>query len=122
MGCNHKNNENTSYLLPIRECSFIGRWLWKGYGFLKQKTLKLPFQILFCFENSYSLFRLILWVLTIALLESYFSGIKVVSDGLHSQKQCIIIPSGMRQKRRQVYCFFICFRDVFDCFCGKAGA
>jgi hypothetical protein len=31
-------------------------WLWKGYGFLKQKTLKLPFQIFFCFENSYSFF------------------------------------------------------------------
>jgi hypothetical protein len=40
---------------------------------------------------------LILWVQAIALLECYFSGINVVSDGLHSQKQCMIIPSAMGQ-------------------------
>ena len=52
---------------------------------------------------------LILWVLTIALLESYFAGIKVVSDGLHSQKQCIIIPSGGGSSSKQVYCFLIAY-------------
>jgi hypothetical protein len=35
---------------------------------------------------------LILWVQTITLLASLNLPIDVVSDGLHSQKQCIIIP------------------------------
>ncbi|WP_269242731.1 hypothetical protein [Flavobacterium limnophilum] len=51
---------------------------------------------------------LILCVQAITLLELYYSGSNVVSNGLHSQKQCIIIPSAMGQQRRQVYCFFIC--------------
>jgi hypothetical protein len=66
--------------------------------------------------------RLILWVQGIALLESYFSEIKVVSDGLHSQKQCIIIPSVGGSSSKQVYRFFICLRGVFDCVCGKVDA
>ena len=49
--------------------------------------------------------------------DHYFIGIlnlaiNVVSDGLHSQKQCIIIPSGMGQERRQGYCFFMRIEEL----------
>ena len=66
--------------------------------------------------------RLILWVQGIALLESYYAANKVVSDGLHSQKQCIIIPSVGGSSSKQVYRFFICLRGVTDCVCGKVDA
>ena len=49
-------------------------------------------------------------------------AIKVVSDGLHSQKQCIIIPSVGGSSSKQGYCFFICLRGVFDCVCEKVDA
>jgi hypothetical protein len=58
----------------------------------------------------------------IALEEWCLSGINVVSDGLHSQKQCIIIPSVGGSSSKQGYCFFICFWDVFDCVCEKVDA
>ena len=58
----------------------------------------------------------------IALLECYFSGINVVSDGLHSQKQCIIIPSVGGSSSKQGYCFFICLVGCFDCVCEKVDA
>ena len=48
--------------------------------------------------------------------------IDVVSDGLHSQKQCIIIPSVGGSSSKQVYCFFICLRAASDCVCGKVDA
>lgn len=48
--------------------------------------------------------------------------INVVSDGLHSQKQCIIIPSFGGSSSKQVYLFFICLRGVFDCVCEKVDA
>ena len=49
--------------------------------------------------------------------DHYFIGIlnlaiNVVSDGLHSQKQCIIIPSGAWQERRQGYCFFMRIEEL----------
>jgi hypothetical protein len=40
---------------------------------------------------------LIFWVWNIALLECSILVVKVVSDGLQSQKLCIIIPSVMGQ-------------------------
>jgi hypothetical protein len=46
----------------------------------------------------------------------------VVSDGLHSQKQCIIIPSVGGSSSKQGYCFFICFVGCFDCVCEKVDA
>ena len=59
---------------------------------------------------------------TIALLEARSIGINVVSYGLHSQKQCIIIPSVGGSSSKQGYCFFICLLGVFDCVCGKVDA
>ena len=56
---------------------------------------------------------------TIALLEWCLAGIKVVSDGQHSQKQCIIIPSVGGSSSKQGYCFFICLRGDVDCVCKK---
>ena len=46
----------------------------------------------------------------------------VVSDGLHSQKQSIIIPSVGGSSSKQVYSFFICLRGVSDWVCGKVDA
>jgi hypothetical protein len=96
--------------------------LWKEYGFSKQKTLKLPFQFFFCFENPYSFLDLILWVQIIALEKWCLTGINVVSDGLHSQNQCIIIPSVGGSSSKQGYCFFICLVGGIDCVCEKVDA
>jgi hypothetical protein len=122
MVCTHKNNENTSYLFPIRACSFIVGWLWKGYGFLKQKNNITSIPFFFCFKNPYSFLDLILWVRTIALLESYFSGINVVSDGLHSQKQCMIIPSAVAVARSKGIVFLFAYWGFSDCVCEKVDA
>jgi hypothetical protein len=65
---------------------------------------------------------LILWVQIIALEKWCLSGINFVSDGLHSQKQCIIIPSVGGSSSKQGYCFFICLVRGFDCVCGKVDA
>ena len=65
---------------------------------------------------------MVLWVQAIAFLKYWNSAIKVVSYGLHSQKQCIIIPSVGGSSSKQVYRFFICLRGVFDCVCEKVDA
>ena len=49
-------------------------------------------------------------------------GSNVVSDDLHSQKQCIIIPSGGGSSSKQGYCFFICLVGGFYCVCEKVDA
>lgn len=48
--------------------------------------------------------------------------INVVSDGLHSQKQWIMIPSVGGSSSKQVYHFFICLVGGFDCVCEKVDA
>jgi len=55
-------------------------------------------------------------------IEIFNLQIDVVSNGLHSQKQCIIIPSDGGSSSKQVYRFFICLRGVFDCVCEKVDA
>jgi hypothetical protein len=48
-------------------------------------------------------------VQTSTLFASFIAAIEVVSDGLHSQKQCIIIPSVCGSSSKQVYFFlFVC--------------
>ena len=94
------------YVLKLIEVAF---WTCMASAFSQMQLLGILWQM----KKRYSC-----WPFDFVGADHYFIGmfnlpIDVVSDGLHSQKQCIIIPSVGGSSSKQVYCFFYLLLGCF---------